>query len=140
MRSCKIVAAVFSFLMLMAVGLPNAKADAYDWDTYLTFSAPVELPGLVLAPGKYEFRILDRTGSGYLVGVLNARGDYMEVVQAEADYRTNTTDQTVVNLEKRHPGWPEAIKSWFYPDENYGVEFVYPKRADTVRPDTHATR
>jgi len=35
-------------------------------------------------------------------------------------------------LEERQAGSPEAVKSWFYPGENYGFEFVYPKEAMQV--------
>ena len=88
----------------MAASLPkNAKANASDWDTFLTFSAPVEIPGMCLVPGKYEFRILDSTGSGYLVVVLNSKGHYLGAIQAESDYRNQVTDKTVVNFEKRNP-------------------------------------
>ncbi len=35
----------------------------------------------------------------------------------------------MINLEERPAGGPEAVKSWFYPGDNYGFEFVYPKQA-----------
>ena len=127
MRSIEFVVSLFVLATLAPVGMPNARASESDWDTFMTFSAPVEIPGMVLAPGKYEFRILDYTGSGYLVVVRNSDGDYLEAIQAESIHRTKTTDKTVVNLEIRNPKSPEAIKSWFYPGEDYGVEFVYPK-------------
>ncbi len=126
MRNLRIWAAVVSVGILMAVSWPSAKADTSDWDTFMTFSAPVEVPGMVLPAGKYEFRVLDRTGSGYLVGILDSHGRYLEAVQAEAEYRLKLSDRTIVRLEKRNPGSPEAVVSWFYPDENYGVQFVYP--------------
>ncbi len=126
MRYLRIVPALVILGMLMVANLPYAKADAMDWDTFMSFSAPVEIPGMVLAPGKYEFRLLDNTGSGYLVAVLDAQGHYLEAIQAEATYRERATDKPVVKLETRNPKWPEAIRSWYYPDEYYGVKFVYP--------------
>ncbi len=136
MRDLRIWAVVVSVGFLTALGLTNAKADTSDWDTFMTFSAPVEVPGMVLPAGKYEFRILDRTGSGYLVGILDSNGHYLEAVQAEPDYRLKLTDKTVVRLENRDPGSPEAVVSWFYPGENYGVVFVYPnsKPAEAAPP------
>jgi LPXTG-motif cell wall-anchored protein len=33
----------------------------------------------------------------------------------------------VITFDERPVGSPEAIKAWFYPGDNYGHEFVYPK-------------
>ncbi len=33
----------------------------------------------------------------------------------------------LITFEERPAGTPEAIKSWFYPGDNMGNEFVYPK-------------
>ncbi len=31
----------------------------------------------------------------------------------------------ILQLEERPSGQPEALKAWFYPGDNFGVEFVY---------------
>jgi hypothetical protein len=33
----------------------------------------------------------------------------------------------VITFDERAVGSPEAVKAWFYPGENYGLVFVYPK-------------
>ena len=33
----------------------------------------------------------------------------------------------MITFEERAANSPEAIKAWFYPGDNYGQEFVYPK-------------
>src|SRR5262249_43225409 len=33
---------------------------------------------------------------------------------------------------ERPAGTPEAIKAWFYPGENYGHDFVYPKQKPAI--------
>jgi hypothetical protein len=43
------------------------------------------------------------------------------------DYRMKTPEKALVEFAERPAGSPPAIKSWFYPGENYGNEFVYPK-------------
>ncbi len=127
MQSVKILAGLLVLGTLAAISVPAAKADESDWDTRITFSAPVEVPGMALAPGTYEFRKMDITSSGYIIAILNSDGHYLEIIPAETAYRTQSTDKTAVKFEKRNPKWPEAIKSWFYPDENYGVRFTYPR-------------
>jgi cell division septation protein DedD len=38
---------------------------------------------------------------------------------------------TIVRFEERRADAPEAIKEWFYPGDEYGEEFVYPKSRAT---------
>jgi hypothetical protein len=42
-------------------------------------------------------------------------------------YRVEPTGKTVVTFDERPSGSPEALHKWFYPGDNYGFEFVYPK-------------
>jgi hypothetical protein len=50
-------------------------------------------------------------------------------IVALPDYRLTPTDKTVLTFADWPAGSPEAIKAWFYPGDNYGQEFVYPKSA-----------
>ncbi len=128
MRSVKVVTLVFLLGMgiLTAAGLRSAKAVEGNWDTFVTFSAPVELPHMVLTPGKYEFKLLDFDGSAYVVAISDSNGKYLGAVQALPVYRAKATDNTVIKLEKRSPNLPESLLEWFYPDSTLGLEFVYP--------------
>ncbi len=126
MRKPMLYAVLFLSTVLWAIAIPNAKADQDNHDTLLTFSAPVEVPGMVLSPGTYEFRYMDTITRGVLVEILDTKGRVLRIVRTQPDYRTNNKDKTVVTFENREPGAPEAIKSWFYPDSS-GVDFIYPK-------------
>src|SRR6266496_3012757 len=50
--------ALLSLLVALVtfVAAPIAKADAWDKETIVTFSSPVEVPGQVLPPGTYVFK------------------------------------------------------------------------------------
>jgi hypothetical protein len=37
-----------------------------------------------------------------------------------------TPSEAILQLEERPEGQPEALTEWFYPGDNFGVEFVYP--------------
>jgi hypothetical protein len=37
-----------------------------------------------------------------------------------------TPSEAILQLEERSEGQPEALTEWFYPGDNFGVEFVYP--------------
>ena len=51
----------------------------------------------------------------------------MAIILAIPDYRLKPTGKTVITFDERAANSPEAIKAWFYPGDNYGQEFVYPK-------------
>src|ERR1700722_15165065 len=126
-----------SFAMLaclcgLAAVMPNAQADAWDKKTVFTFSGPVEIPGQVLPAGAYVFKLSDSPGSQNVVQVFDKSekrviGTFLTI----ADYRMQPAEKPLVTFEERAAGAPEAIKSWFYPGDNYGNEFVYPKTRAT---------
>jgi hypothetical protein len=122
--------AIFSSLVLGGLVLtPRARASTTDELTKMTFNNPVEIPGKVLLPGTYEFRILDVGAASDVntVEILGPNGMHaIEVVQTIPVERMQPTGKTVVTFEKRAPGDPLAIKDWFYPGSTHGVEFVYP--------------
>lgn len=108
--------------------MPNMKADSFDKRTVFTFSAPVEIPGQILPQGTYVFKLVRSESSRSIVRVLDQDenrilGTFLTI----PDYRMKTPDKPLVQFAERPAGSPPAIKSWFYPGENYGNEFVYPK-------------
>lgn len=120
-------------LMLLSLGVfivsapLSARADEWTKTTKLTFNRPVEVPGMILGPGTYVFRLADLSDRN-VVQIFNADESHLyEDVLAIPAYRETLTDKTVVTFEERAKGAPEAIATWFYPGDNYGEEFVYPK-------------
>ncbi len=120
-----------SSLALSLLMTTPAMADEWNKRTELEFSAPVEIPGHVLPAGKYVFQILDTPADRNIVQVFSEDADGNETliatIAAIPDYRNEPPDKTLINFEERRDGSPEAIHSWFYPGDNTGWEFVYPK-------------
>lgn len=105
-----------------------AMADDWDESTKLTFSEPVEVPGQVLPAGSYWFKLADSEADRNIVQIWNAdRTQLITTILAIPDYRQNPPEKTIINFQERPSGRPEAIRSWFYPGNNSGEEFVYPK-------------
>src|SRR5580698_7327685 len=113
---------------------PSAKADDWNRKTVITFSEPVEIPGVhlqgwgVLPAGTYVFKILDSKSDRHIVQIFSQ--DELTVyatILAIPNYRLKATDKTVMTFRERPAGEPEALRAWFYPGKNYGEEFVYPK-------------
>jgi hypothetical protein len=103
-----------------------ARADEWNKETILTFSAPVEVPGRVLPAGKYVFKLADSDSDRNIVQIFNAdQTRLITTILGIPDYRMEPTGKTHVTFEERSAGAPEAIHSWFYPGDNAGVDFIY---------------
>jgi hypothetical protein len=108
--------------------LPQAKADEWNQRTTITFSGPVEIPGQVLMPGTYVFRLMDSVNNRNIVQVYNKDESHCYgTFLAIPDYGLKPADKPIVTFEERAAGSPEAVRAWFYPGDSYGHEFVYPK-------------
>jgi len=118
------------FLALTSFVAQPAMADEWNKKTDFTFNEPVEIPGKVLAPGKYVFQLADSESDRDIVQVFSedskGKDTLVATLMAVPDHIANTPDKPVVQFEERPAGTPEAIHSWFYPGENTGWEFVYP--------------
>lgn len=128
------VTTVCGIALLGAALAPTAKADAWDRKTVITFSGPVEIPGVhlkgwgVLPAGTYVFKILDSQSDRHIVQIFNQDQTIVyATILAIPNYRLRATDKTVITFRERPAGQPEALRAWFYPGRNWGEEFVYPK-------------
>jgi LPXTG-motif cell wall-anchored protein len=129
MKFVKTIFAVLSLTLLAATLTPGARADEWNKKTVLTFSQPVEIPGQILPAGTYTFVLLDSPADRHIVQIFNADGSHIiATVLAINDYRLKPTGDTVVKFAERSGDNPEALKAWFYPGDNFGQEFVYPKQ------------
>ncbi|MGC1482194.1 MAG: LPXTG cell wall anchor domain-containing protein [Candidatus Acidiferrum sp.] len=128
MKHFKVLLGVFAVALLSAVVLPNAQADTWNKKTVVTFNQPVEIPGRILPAGTYTFKLLDSPSDRHIVEIFNADGSQIiTTVLAINDYRLLPTGDTVMKFNERPGDSPEALRAWFYPGDNFGQEFVYPK-------------
>src|ERR1700693_3146826 len=134
MTFLKAVPTVFCAALIGAAISPSVKASDWDRKTVLTFSAPLEIPGVhlagwgVLPAGTYVFKILDSASDRHIVQIFSK--DELTIyatILAIPNYRLQATDKTVMTFRERPAGQPEALRAWFYPGHNWGEEFVYPK-------------
>jgi hypothetical protein len=122
---------VFFVLALCILAVPNVMADEWNRETVVTFSAPVEVPGIgaqVLPAGTYVFKIVDSLSDRHIVRIFSADKTHIyTTILAIPNYRLRATNKTVMTFKERAQGEPEALRAWFYPGRNWGEEFVYPK-------------
>jgi hypothetical protein len=117
---------------VLAVFISPAKADEHNKLTIFTFSAPIELPGVTLPGGTYAFKLADSQGNRNIVQVWNKDTTRLyATILSIADYNPEPSEKTVIRFSESAAGGPPAVKEWFYPGEQYGLEFVYPKGRTT---------
>jgi hypothetical protein len=137
----------FSLSYAISIGLfcmataPLMKADMWNKRTVVTFHQPVEIPQHVLLPGTYVMKLVDLDSHRDIVQFLNKKeNQVIATVFAVPAYEPNVVqDRTFFTYEERGANSPQAIKTWFYPGDPWGEEFIYPpaKPAATLAPPIH---
>jgi hypothetical protein len=119
-------ATILTLLVALTLSVAAQQPDTRD-RTIMTFSGPVELPGMRLERGTYVFRLAD-TALRNVIQVLSA--DEKEMlgqwlfVSAE---RPDVSGDTVVTFRETSAASTPAVQFWYYPGEKIGKEFIYPK-------------
>ena len=109
--------------------LGTANADPWNKKTYITTSRAIEVPGAVLPPGKYVFKLLDSSANRHIVQIMNDRENHVFATNlAIPAQRMEPADKTVLTFYEMPGGGPEPIHKWFYPGDTFGQEFAYPKK------------
>ena len=128
------VSTVFCLALAGVVFSPGAKADEWNNRTVITFSGPVEIPGVhlkgwgVLPAGTYVFKLLNSQSDRHIVQIFNKDETVVyATILAIPNYRLQATGKTVMTFRERPAGLPEALRAWFYPGKVWGDEFVYPR-------------
>ena len=116
-------------LALLALVGSAASAQVWNKKTQLTVRERIEAPGVVLEPGKYVLKLVDSDSNRHIVRIMNERENHVfTTVIAIPNYRLKVTGDTAFAWYERPAGEPPALRAWFYPGDNFGQEFVYPKR------------
>jgi hypothetical protein len=119
--------AAASCLGLLTI-VPSAKADPWNKRTILTVNEPIQVPGKVLQPGKYVMKLMDSPSNRHVVQIFNEREDQLQTtVLAIPNYRMQPTGDTEFQWWETPANQPKAMRAWFYPGDNFGQEFAYPK-------------
>src|SRR5674476_1578954 len=102
------VTTVCCIAVMGAVIAPRARADDWNRKTTMTFSGPVEIPGVhltgfgVLPAGTYVFKILDSQSDRHIVQIFNQDETMiLSLILAIPNYRLKATGKTVITFTER---------------------------------------
>ena len=116
---------------LLGVALSSsARADEWNKKTVMTVNEPFQVPNKVLPAGTYVIKLLNSQSDRHIVQIFNADETQLQTtILAIPNYRIQPTGKTVFSFWETPPGQPKALRAWFYPGDNFGQEFAYPKSA-----------
>jgi hypothetical protein len=125
----KLLIAAF-IAVIVSIIVPSVKAgepDDSNWPIKVTFSAPVQVGNMVLAPGTYEFRLTSGTVARNVITIFsNDSGRWVGMVMGINDGRVDTSKMTGFTFQNVGSGAPRALEYWFYSNWNRGIKFIYP--------------
>ena len=103
----------------------SAKADEWNKQTVITVKGgAVQIGGATLEPGMYVLKLADSPSDRRILQVFNADETKLETtILANAAYRFEPTGDTRFTFAEKPDGQPLAISTWFYPGDNYGLQF-----------------
>lgn len=125
MRKTAIVGALAGALFT-AILAPSAKADEWDKKTVITVKGgPIKIEGTTLEPGQYVMKLANSIADRRILLIFNADGTELQTtILANAAYRVDPTGDTRFTFAEPGPGQPPAMSSWFYPGDNFGLQFI----------------
>lgn len=114
----------------LAAGVFAVRAQADQWDkkTYLTVSEPIQVQERLLQPGTYVLKLLESSSNRHVVQIFNSdQSHIIDTVMAIPNYRLQPTGKSQFSFYETPAGTARALHAWFYPGDNFGQEFLYPK-------------
>jgi hypothetical protein len=129
MRSWKLLEILLSIAVISLVIAVKVHASVADQKTIVTFNQPVDIPGKVLTPGTYVFKVLDLAGSRNVIQVLDKNETHViATFIALPTEMSKPPEKPFIRFKEQAAGAPPALEAWFYPGNTIGHEFVYPRK------------
>lgn len=124
------IAAVLALSVGLVGFLASSRARADEWDklTRLTVNQPIQVQDKLLEPGQYVFKLADSNSDRHIVQIFNSdQSQIIDTILAMPNYRLRPTGNSRFAFYETPPGAAKALRAWFYPGDNFGQEFRYPK-------------
>jgi hypothetical protein len=124
-----ILGAVGLIVAMVVMAPPSVQGQRWDKETRFSINQPFEVPGAVLEPNTdYVMRLNTfESGTRNVVQVLTPEGKLLTQFTGLHDFKWEAPDDTEFTFYETAPMYPKAIRTWFYPGANNGLEFIYPE-------------
>jgi hypothetical protein len=128
---------LFTLTLMTAVLVPQARADQANREILFRTDAPIEVPGRVLDPGRYELKLVGI--NDHVAGLWNARGSkfygFFDTIPVDRQH----AGKLKVDLSGSGENAPKRLSEWFYPGDKTGYELLYPNSPMNLEAGNHIT-
>ena len=119
------VFAALAISLMTSASVPLLKASEFDKKTIITISQPVAVQGTILPAGQYVLKLQDLWSTRDLVNIFNGDETRLIVtVHPLHAFRQEPADKSDFSFYDSPVGQPTALRTWFYPGDPNGFEFV----------------
>ena len=125
----KVIATACFTVLIGLMTLMNARAQNFIGieKSILTFSAPIELPGMTAPAGTYVFKRPNPQSARIIQMFTGDEKKILATFLTVPTQRLELSGENVVTFKETAEGRTPAIHYWYYPGLMIGHEFVYPK-------------
>ena len=123
--------------MVMTCGLLVASMvsplQAAEWDkqTLFTLAQALQVGNTLLNPGQYVLKLADANSERDVVQIFSGDGERLKaIVLAIPAYRLEPTGTSEFTVSEAVAGQPATLRFWFYPGDNFGLEFPVSKQSE----------
>jgi len=110
-------------------GMGTLSADQWDKKTVITTDEVMQLPNMMLQPGTYVIKLADSNSNRHIVQFFDKDEKHLvTTVLAFPNQRLRLTEKSAFAFWEVPAGQPKALRAWFYPGDNFGQEFAYPRQ------------
>ncbi len=119
------VLAALAISMMSSASIPSLNASEFDKKTTITISQSVAVEGTILPAGQYVLRLRDSFPMRDVVSIFN--GDETRLIITVAPIHTSRgelAEKNEFSFYHASEGQPAALRTWFYPGDSDGYEFL----------------
>jgi hypothetical protein len=142
MKLFKEIGIAVSLAVLCLLVTPNTKAHGQTSNAVVTFTVPVEVPGVstqTLPAGAYLFKALESSPDRDIIQISSPDGTHVfTTFLGVPNSRLKAPDLITVMFSDRPAADPQALKAWYCPGRLTGDQIVYEKpRAAQLAKETN---
>ncbi len=135
-RKLPVFTALAMSLMSSAL-IGSLNASEIDRKTTITISQPVAVEGTILPAGQYVLKLDDSGTNQDVVRIFNREETRLiATIMRFHAYRAQATERSEFSFYDSAAGQPPALRTWFYPGDPDGFEFLQPRHAAVADSNT----
>jgi hypothetical protein len=110
--------------LTLGLAIAPLRASDFDHKTAITINEPMNVQGTVLGAGQYVMTLLNDNAERNVVLIYDRDEQHLiATVIGMPVYRVEPTGDTLFTFYEQSADQPVGLRTWFYPGENFGLEF-----------------